>query len=351
MKNDLKKKFLDILFEPIDEEEIVVESELTDVIKPKTEVKTVNKIPSADVTPNEVKKEVKASSFINIDVPKIKKEEPKSILNVLEEEFILDNNVSPIFGLDKKKQTPHPAQPKQVEKTVSQTYQEFTGQVISPIFGLDNSKANDARVSFNEGETVKEPKEVNTDVTDELELFDTDLEEVKLYEEPISLFDEPFDLPKVNEEVFNEPFTAEMKIINEEEPISLFEQVEMEEMPQEETSLEVQPEEETKEDDYAFEELDKEEDDSDIDVEFYEIKDEDVIPQDLDNGFKQLQSFEETEEYKTADLLEIKKELLSNLKETATKEDNILEVEIEDFDYDELSDQTRDNLFDDLLGD
>ena len=70
---------------------------------------------------------------------------------------------------------------------------EFTGGVISPIFGYDSKEADKAREIF-EVNKDKDEKEDSEDVVDDIDLYD----------EPISLFEEDFEEPYVDETVFNE---------------------------------------------------------------------------------------------------------------------------------------------------
>lgn len=222
MKNDLKKKFLDILFEP--EEDVVEESEITEVRGLKTnttkETKTIKAselIYGQKETKPLIQKEVKSSnSFINLDIKETKKEEPKPEVKAdLSDTYELKHHISPIFGnIENKKAKKEEIVKKPAVSQNAINPKEYTGIVLSPIFGYDNTSADKARVDF-----MKNKKKDSALLTSETS-YGHEVKEVKPYEETISLFDEPFDEPIVKDEVFEEPFTTEIKVIDiEGEPI------------------------------------------------------------------------------------------------------------------------------------
>ena len=93
MKSDIKRKFLDILFEPEDEDDEVYE-------KPKQEVKPVKKqentVKAADILYRKQEK----SAFIDLNEKK-KKPEKKQEENVYGD-YEFSSQISPIFGVIKE---------------------------------------------------------------------------------------------------------------------------------------------------------------------------------------------------------------------------------------------------------
>ena len=164
MKGDLKKRFLDILLEQDPEDEEY--SEPKQIKEEKKEVVKENKtVPSAREVLYQDKKQ---SSFIDYEeTPKKKTEEVKK------EAAPVKKAVQPVVKDDDKDYV-------------------IKGNV-SPIFGYDSKEADKAREIF-EVNKDKNEKEDSEDVVDDIDLYD----------EPISLFEEDFEEPYVDETVFNE---------------------------------------------------------------------------------------------------------------------------------------------------
>lgn len=202
MKGDLKKKFLDILFEQDPEDEEY--SEPKQVKEEKREsVKENKNVPSAKEVLYQDKKQ---SSFIDYEeapkkkIEEVKKEKPavkkieQPAVKDDDRDYVIKGNVSPIFG-----EIEEPRKEKKIIKSDKAAHinpsiystKEFTGGVISPIFGYDSKEADKAREIF----------EVNRESADEIEDVVNDID---LYEEPISLFEEDFEEPYVDETVFDE---------------------------------------------------------------------------------------------------------------------------------------------------
>lgn len=204
MKGDLKKKFLDILFEQDPEDEEY--SEPKQIKEEKKEVVKENKtVPSAREVLYQDKKQ---SSFIDYEeTPKKKTEEVKKeaapvkkavqpVVKDDDKDYVIKGNVSPIFGEieepKKEKKVVKSDKAARMNPSIYST-KEFTGGVISPIFGYDSKEADKAREIF-EVNKDKDEKEDSEDVVDDIDLYD----------EPISLFEEDFEEPYVDETVFNE---------------------------------------------------------------------------------------------------------------------------------------------------
>lgn len=204
MKGDLKKKFLDILFEQDPEDEEY--SEPKQIKEEKREPVKENKtVPSAKEV---LYQEKKQSSFINYEeapkkkIEEVKKEKPapKKIeqpsVKDDDRDYVIKGNVSPIFGEieepKKEKKIVKSDKAARINPSIYST-KEFTGGVISPIFGYDSKEADKAREIF---EVNKENNE--DDNTEDV------VNDIDLYEEPISLFEEDFEEPYVDETVFDE---------------------------------------------------------------------------------------------------------------------------------------------------
>lgn len=156
--SDIKKKFLDILFEP-PVEEIQAEAPLTSL---KGEEGVNIKKEEKDNVPKAKEilygKQDKPSSFIDYFV--VPKKETKE--EIAEEAYEMKENVSPIFGpivhKEKKKKA---TLEKDIQKAITNNSDEYTNIVISPIYGYDVSKANDARKTL--GDYTKEDKKNDND--------------------------------------------------------------------------------------------------------------------------------------------------------------------------------------------
>lgn len=354
--SDIKKKFLDILFEQ-ETEEIEAEAPLVDVkVEKKEEVKH-NEIKEPTKSPN-VKdvlygKQDKPSSFIDyFEVPK--REKPVDTVN--EETYEMRDNVSPIFGpitqKEKKKKT---ATEKEIQKAVSSATQEYTGIVISPIYGYDTSKANDARKQL-----LNKPQKIE-DTGDYLYDFD----------EPA--FEIPEDMTETIKEAIQE---AVVELNPSSNPIieqNIHEDIQ-EEIVEEQTSEDVYED--------PIEELNFE---NDIQEESYEepqVEEETVEePVVEEDGLEEVQnifdSFEEPVEEIKEETFEEPEELFENVEEQTqdipVQQDDTQEIPKQDefenvqkpnrsiydttpiqlFDFDELTekDNKDTDLFDELIGD
>ena len=182
---DLRKKFIDILFEP--DEEIDIDAPLTDVktrssdrkdIK-KESKKEIKKEPSKVIDAREVLygEPSKQTSFIDyFDGINNKKPNDKKVAE--EEKYEMHDNVSPIFGLlnqkERKKKT---VSEKEIQKAI--TPSDYISVVLSPIYGYDTAKANDARSVLDEKQNSSKADDA-FDITDTMgNVFD----------------DEPFEVP------------------------------------------------------------------------------------------------------------------------------------------------------------
>jgi len=171
MREDIKKKFLDILFEPEPEPEkqgkVIVKAPLQDISAKKevNEVKEpvvqVKKTPFINL--NEEKKE-----DVNIECSDVKEKPNKS--------YEYTQNISPIFGVIEE---PHKKTSTKIYTDDSQTSKpssSYLGTIISPIYGYDANKSltsyEEYRQDMEKGTSTKKSNKKETPI-DEL-LFEED---------------------------------------------------------------------------------------------------------------------------------------------------------------------------------
>lgn len=380
--SDIKKKFLDILFEP-ETEEIEAEAPLVDVKveKPIKEekVETIdNKEKETVKTPNAKDilygKQDKPSSFIDyFEVPKVEKyveEKPET--------YEMKENVSPIFGpISQKERKKKTASEKDIQKAVTSTStNEYTGIVLSPIYGYDSGKANDARKTMF-GKYIKENQnETNDDLFyDEEPAFDIPdgmSETIKeaVQEAVVELNPSKSVIKEIIEEANEKTQNLEINKIKEEaineseeendyvNPIEDFSFEEQEELKPEDTN------------EYFFEEIKEDETaESFDDTQYEEVEEEkyeepETVQDSYEEQYEQPESFEdeinasnefaveETHEEQIEQTTEIPKQVSEEHPSKATR--SIYDTTpIQLFDFDELTekDTKDDDLFDELIGD
>lgn len=145
--SDLKKKFLDMLFEP--EDETVEEGPIKDIdSNPKQKKNVSNKnIPNAkDVLYG---KQNVNNSFRDIK-NLVSSEDNKHKEDDVKFSYELKQNISPIFGniLDQDYSKRSISEIEKQKATYSGSNEQYSGVIISPIFGYDSGKANSARGSL-----------------------------------------------------------------------------------------------------------------------------------------------------------------------------------------------------------
>ena len=228
MKNDLKKKFLDMLFEPEEPDEIE-EAPIDDVrlSKPKEEKpvdnheKVSQSLKAEDILygTGEVKVNKSFIDYQEISQPSTNTyhEVREDALTDMSETYELKRHISPIFGETEPKKVKKEETVKKptVSTPINTGKSDYTGVVLSPIFGYDNASADKARTDF-----VKNKKRDSSMLRQPTKLAAPKTLKVnELYEEPISLFEEPFE-SETKVETNDEPFTSEIKVIDiEGEPI------------------------------------------------------------------------------------------------------------------------------------
>lgn len=228
MKEDIKKKFLDILFETEDdEEEVVVDEPLKDV---KLEEKTTP-LKASDLLYNRKQ----SISFLNIE----KKEETKTPEKP-RETYNVKPNLSPMFGIvdNLKDDEVEEIVPVEEEKPVNmtgplkKTHDSYLGTIISPIYGYDvkNDLSNTMNLSIHKVES--------------------DYESIEIEEEkPTSYYNKYNDYLEGNKNPFD--YEGHPNYIIEEPLEDILEKDDFEELNVEEEPEEVIEEEVVEEDEYA----------------------------------------------------------------------------------------------------
>ena len=231
MKEDIKKRFYDILFVTDDEEEeeeTVVEAPLEDLNKKKETPVT----PSATIKAQDILyKKPKSTAFVNLDDVDIRKPIIETFEVKKENEYIPARNLSPIFGIiDEKDNEPIKTETQPAKPAVKAENDSYLKTVISPFYGNDikNDFSNTMNLTINkivEAEDgfdyfLKDREEVKPEIKEE-----PVKEEVKIeYEEPELFFEEP-----VKEEPKEEPSFPEEE--RNEEPVFNFEEEKEEAVP------------------------------------------------------------------------------------------------------------------------
>ncbi|MBR4470728.1 MAG: hypothetical protein IKS54_05360 [Erysipelotrichaceae bacterium] len=125
MKNDIKKKFIDILFEPDDDEEEIVEKKET--AKPvKKQESTVN---ARDILYRKPEK----SAFINLEEKKEKKQDIG--VETVYGDYEFSSQISPIFGVIKENKPNFVPNTSVNESLVSKPDNSHLEIITSPIYG------------------------------------------------------------------------------------------------------------------------------------------------------------------------------------------------------------------------
>ena len=132
MKNDIKKKFIDILFEPEEEEE--EEVVVAPAPKPRPVKKQENTIKAKDI----LYRKPESSAFINLDEPK-KNTEAKEAANPYGD-YEFSSQISPIFGVIKENKPESSTfnKPAVNDSLVSKPDSSHLEIITSPIYGYGN---------------------------------------------------------------------------------------------------------------------------------------------------------------------------------------------------------------------
>jgi len=195
MREDIKKKFLNILFEPDEverHEKVVAKAPLQDVKPKKVEV-------IKEVKP-EVKPSVQVKKRAFIDLENNKEEIDIEVSRVKEKindkDYQFTQNISPIFGVvDEPKKNNEPKVFTDDSQT-SKPSSSYLGTIISPIFGYDADKSTKTFDNY-----VKDNSDYSNDNQEPFE--DTTSFESPLVKEEV-IDDNPYASLNIKEETTNE---------------------------------------------------------------------------------------------------------------------------------------------------
>ncbi len=151
MKSDIKKKFIDILFEPEEEDEVIFE-------KPKAEPRPLKKQEST-VKAKDIlyRKPEKSSAFINLDETKKKEPEKKETEKVYGD-YEFSSQISPIFGVIKENKPKFNTTAPVNENLINRPDSSHLEIITSPIYGYGNRDdfEKDSRNAFAQPERSEE---------------------------------------------------------------------------------------------------------------------------------------------------------------------------------------------------
>lgn len=213
MRDDIKKKFLDILFEPEPEPvkpgKVIVKAPLQDI--------------SAKKEVNEVKEpvvQVKKTPFINL------KEEKKEEINIeysdvkekINKGYEYTQNISPIFGVIEEPQKKTSTKIYTDDSQTSKPVTSYLGTIISPIYGYDANKSQKSYEEYKQdmekGPSTKKTAKKETQI-DEL-LFEEEKNE-DIVEAPQEDYYSPEDDQLFKELSISDIFKSDDEI-NEDKP-------------------------------------------------------------------------------------------------------------------------------------
>lgn len=128
MKNDIKKKFIDILFEPEEEDEVYEKP-----VKAKTNTVIEETVPTMRAKDLLYNKKPESSAFINLDEKPVKYE-PETI-ETDEGNYEFSSQISPIFGVLKESEHKKTTTRETDEKQVNKPENSHLEIITSPIYG------------------------------------------------------------------------------------------------------------------------------------------------------------------------------------------------------------------------
>ncbi|MBQ3295824.1 MAG: hypothetical protein IJH00_05040 [Erysipelotrichaceae bacterium] len=178
MKKDIKKKFIDILFEP-DESDNEVEL-YDEPEKPKAPSKKFDANQNSAVNAKDfLYKKSEQSAFIDIDPPKKNK-----VISTPDGEYEFSSQISPIFGVIKENEYKVNTKTDPDTKIVNKPDSSHLEIITSPIYGY--AKQNDVQYNYNEYFEDTSEQELH-------ELLDDDFQDDHTYDdfgddEEINLF-------------------------------------------------------------------------------------------------------------------------------------------------------------------
>lgn len=177
MKDSVKKKFLDILFDPDDDEDEVEQSN-------KKAAKEENPYRAKDVLYHKSN----TSAFIDLNTNNSNKETDK--VEETENDYEFSSQISPIFGIIKEGKKPERKIRPVDEKVLGNPDDSHLNIVTSPIYGYGSSDDNNVNDSFmvdnNEYDLEEDEQPVifETNKSEDLQTFDdfsNDDDEINLF--------------------------------------------------------------------------------------------------------------------------------------------------------------------------
>jgi len=174
MKEEIKKKFIDILFEPEDDEDDDSSSLVEDRPNKKKEDNTIK---AADILYHKSEK----SAFIDLDEPKTIKPESRT-----GEPYEFSTQISPIFGVLKGGEKPHESKKDIDESQINKPEDSHLEIITSPIYGYASRES----VLKDEKDEETEPESYDEEELHRL-LLNED-ERYSRYDDDMDLFDDAF---------------------------------------------------------------------------------------------------------------------------------------------------------------
>lgn len=151
MKEEIKKKFLDILFETEEEGEVVID-------EPIKEVKLEEKVPATAEAQKFLYNKKQPNSFISVD----KRERRENKKSEVSSRYEIKPNISPMFGVVGKNSEPivPDAKISNVSNNIKKSKESYLGTIISPIYGYDvkNDFSNTMNLSIHKVDDSYEEK-------------------------------------------------------------------------------------------------------------------------------------------------------------------------------------------------
>ena len=144
MKKDIKKKFIDILFEPDEndnEVELYDEPEKPRPAAPKFDANKNTVVNAKDL----MYKKSEQSAFIDLDPPK---KNERKVITTPDGEYEFSSQISPIFGVIKENEFKMASKSDPDTKIVNKPDSSHLEIVTSPIYGY--AKQNDVQYDYNE---------------------------------------------------------------------------------------------------------------------------------------------------------------------------------------------------------
>ena len=157
MKSDIKKKFIDILFEPDEDEEENYERPQP-VVTAKPTVRPVKKQESTVSAKDILYRKPEQSAFIHLDEEKKPKKNENKGVEVTYGDYEFSSQISPIFGVIKENKPKFTSAPSVNETLVNKPDNSHLEIITSPIYGY-GSRDDYKKDHFDINEVMADPDE------------------------------------------------------------------------------------------------------------------------------------------------------------------------------------------------